>query len=1387
MKQQRAPAVSSDTESDSSAFEAPEVQPSSPEIDGSGQATAPPPPPGGGGDGGELPFLSELEAAFGHPLGHIPVTLGDPSVAEVGATGTADERGVHFASTSPPKDLVAEEVAHYEQRELGASDEKLLGHHGDAPEREAKSVAAKVAAGQPAPEIRQVSTAEVQRDTPTPAPDPQADAERLRRGMRTRNEDDITYVLGQGASHVRAVRAAYDAAGGAGLVEDLRRAYVVQEKWEFVSMLLERAGIDVPRVEVQRGSEGWGIRPDPSLASAVPGTRQRFTFYTEARMSDARSTTSVKWYCVNDARAVQQFGAPVQVEGPEDGPWDAVWAFPGTHTIYARVQDHNYGMDPSPPVWLEYSQTVVSLDDRMRAANDSVQATDFVTMRAGLEFQRIQASGGVQAEQSGGPGAHIAVQGANPAVPGVAPNLSNNVYTVQGLTGRGRHWYAVPDDARNMPTRNFYGLQATTWQGQYALDMGTGETASLPIAQSGSYTIVCEELDASGRATGNAARYRQVVLTDAQNQQLSALNQEIGLIDGAMTQVDRGTRTPCRAVYINQETGQQVQLMLFVGRASQGAGAVLIDATPGVRRKEYSGTTVIDAINDFRENNSYPRGRISLSVNDPLAAQPQPIAQTLETDGSSSWSEWASATGWASLGLFVAGAVATVVPGGQVVAPFLFAAGAATGAASGGMSIYDELQNAQPSAGKIAINALGIASSILGGGAAIMAVKNGAGVTLTGFAGRFFVYGALGADIGSAVLITGEGIDQIARVTNDPAMSESDKIRAVCGILVMLGLQGGLIWLGARDAGAVRRQLGARLGEEVASRLDDRTLLMLSRLDEGSMASLSGASAERLTRIGSLLDGGRTIRIEGEHVVVDGRRMRLSELDALGDDALNALKRGDAARVRPPEGSPELQQWLREGVPGQIRDESMLSNADVASVMNGQLQNVSPSQIDSMIASFPAEQQALARRMLARSSGFGSMEGLGKLYEALQAYSGKTLYLPGGGSVADNLAYMAQKGLFGTGATLRTVRELEFDMVVVVDDVLLARIARDHDFALDLVDCGAVLINPRGMNSGINLFNATDPDAIRNRLSGLVTRAGAGGDADAAAARVLDEDLLRQLDAADPRLRRALQTVDPAAAGADTSAAIANSLNGGQGITANEVEAALSQLPPQYRAMARELLVQQSQVLSPRTFAQKLLEHHRTLESMAAGREMYFYIYRPNKSYSTMALAHQEVTGTSPDRYITGANEFASRRPGPNSVVVILDDVAGSGNSLQDAFESLNYRGDVIVAPMLSTTEAANLFGGMASANPNLRYAPQGMVQSLESSELFRNLTPDQQAMMRRLVGNQGFGNNGLSTAFPYMAPDNNNEFFGSLVAPYFLANRTAGASKSTGYTPPAN
>ena len=392
--------------------------------------------------------------------------------------------------------------------------------------------------------------------------------------------------------------------------------------------------------------------------------------------------------------------------------------------------------------------------------------------------------------------------------------------------------------------------------------------------------------------------------------------------------------------------------------------------------------------------------------------------------------------------------------------------------------------------------------------------------------------------------------------------------------------------------------------------------------------------------------------------------------------------------------------------------------------------------------------------------------------------------------MADNLLYMSTKGIFPGGPLQRT-NSIVQGAVVVLDEVVLSMIARDPAFARSLVDQGCVLMHPRGLVGGINLFNGTNAQAIEGQLSSLVSRTGApAGNLDAAIAQTLDADVIRQLNAVDPRLAQRLQVVDPAAAAGTTSDDIARQLNGSAGITEQQVADALARLPERYRALARELLVQQSSVSSMRTFAQQLRDHHNSIVSLAGGREMYFYIYRPDKSYGMLAQTHRGITGTPSSRYINGPAELAGANLPQNSVLVVFDDVAASGESLESAFRSTqgSFQGQVIVAPMLSSDVASQRMGQLASTNPNLRYAPQAMVPTLEGSTFFQSLPPADQQMLRELIGAQGFDNNALSMVFPYMAPDNNNAFFGELFAPYFITNNTASAAKNfTPYQPPPN
>lgn len=812
-------------------------------------------------------MLDEVEAAFGTDLSAMSVDLGSSDPEDVGAAATSTAEGLAFRDANPDTELVAEEVAHAIQRDNGQTGTKHLSDGSDAAEKEARNAAKAVARGEQAPEIVQRASAAVHRHDEEPAASPADDAARLSAAMRSRTEADVTRVLGQRPAHVQAVRAEYDAnhntRTGRGLVEDLREAYVVADEWERVVVLLQRAGIAVPNTQVAVGDDSYAIVPDRTIARAVPNTEMTYRVgATRDMVDDPRSTMEYAWFCVNDANAVARQGAPAEVTGPTDGSWDATWRYTGVHTLLVKVQPVPYGRDRPEPFWLEYEQEVVTSDELMGDGAAGVQEQDWVALRASMEVQRQQLAGGGLADQSAGAGPHITNSGPNPTTMGRAPNLATHTYRAAGLQAPARNWYAVPEDTSHVAEGStFGGAQATTWRGRFAYDLGTGDEARFVIGFPNTYEIVCEGQSADGQPTGEVATYRQVIQTSDEAEQLRRHQEETGLIDEAMSSMSSEGRQSARAVYVNEESGTRVQLNFYIGPADEGDGYVLVDATPGVRVKEFSGSTEMAALADFERLNVYPRGQIDLIM--PIPSTGQQTRRNIQTDGSSSWSDWAAATGWASLGLFVAGAVATVVPGGQVAAPFLFAAGAAAGAASGAMGIYEELQQAEPSAARIGINVAAIASSILGGGAAIQSVRQGAGVTLATTTGRFFVYGALTADIGSAVLLSAEGIADITRIVEDGSMSEQDKITAIVGILTTLAVSGGLIALGARELRVARGRVGASIADDVLDQLEDRAVFALSDLDDAALARLGRANVEQLGEIATAMTTLGKNRVNG--------------------------------------------------------------------------------------------------------------------------------------------------------------------------------------------------------------------------------------------------------------------------------------------------------------------------------------------------------------------------------------------------------------------------------------------------------------------------------------------------------------------------------------------
>ncbi|MEZ4362729.1 MAG: hypothetical protein R3B48_21230 [Kofleriaceae bacterium] len=498
---------------------------------------------------------------------------------------------------------------------------------------------------------------------------------------------------------------------------------------------------------------------------------------------------------------------------------------------------------------------------------------------------------------------------------------------------------------------------------------------------------------------------------------------------------------------------------------------------------------------------------------------------------------------------------------------------------------------------------------------------------------------------------------------------------------------------------------------------------------------------------------------------------------------------------------------IRQGPPGRIRGASELTNHDVVTSLNAQLQAIRPDDVNAILARFPEASRAQARVVLARASEFGNVEALNALRVALQPHldGGGRLYLPGSGSLADNLAYSAGKGSFddlpGASGTLLTSRAIKANTVVILDAVILHKLQRDPAFARRLAEHHCVLLEPHGFNDGLNLFNTSSPEAIAERAGQLLRRAeelhqqaGESRTFEAAVDAALGEGARAILTAAEPSLHGQLQVVRAVDHPDVSTAAISDQLSGAAGISEQELASGLEHFPEDKQAYVRELLARQAEIFSPRRVAAALTEQHQHALAQAAQRgiaaeHVYFYIPAENKSYGMLAMAHREATGTPVEKYLNGPNDLRDRALGADTMIVVLDDVAGSGHSLRDALihiESTKYPGQTLISPMVATEQANYLFNapgfGITSHNAKASFQPREISKGLMESEFYQSLDAEQQKKLGKIFKYLGFGGNGLSMAFPYMAPDNNNSLFGDLFAKFFIANRNRRAAKSPTY-----
>lgn len=650
-----------------------------------------------------------------------------------------------------------------------------------------------------------------------------------------------------------------------------------------------------------------------------------------------------------------------------------------------------------------------------------------------------------------------------------------------------------------------------------------------------------------------------------------------------------------------------------------------------------------------------------------------------------------------------------------------------------------------------------------------------------------------------------------------------------------------------RTPEALVRVVDTPNGPEATVRLDNGELATVKmpkpQPDVSPSATPAGKSPEPLADIPS----GVKAKYEAK-TLADMLAARALEAESGGPlvrdiDAYLAGKIADSAtsiddlrRIQSEVGSPELLEASRKQIADRVRqvqtvdgrpvlrDESQLSNADVAALADAQMRNFTPNEIENLINQFPEAKRPMATQLLSELTQFGNTQGMQALGYALrdQVGGGTLFYLPDNPGLVQTLNYLDSKGNFYLPAN---VKPLNLDAVnvrghLVMDDAFVTRFQTDPKFQEFIRKNPQIkLINPSGLNSGISIFNqaALGTPAFTTRFNEMAGRvenlinANPGMDMNQAVQQVVNQQARQQLiegftelarrngeNLADPAVLRQIdqsvnnRLTEPLRVAPDraaTPASIAGQLNA-QPLD----EAALNRLfddmhlSPEQRAAAREMMAQNMEVFSYRRMSELSRNIHTRVMDQArksgVSPENVFYVINtvpktPGKSFNLVTEMHLQTNGIPHTQVLT----IPAGSPGftlppnipPNAMFVVLDDLAGSGGSLvkvSDQIRATGFNGQVVLSPIAVTDGAAQRLQGLANTTviageqlPSFTRSP--FFQGIEgpggtTPGIFHDLTGGQFGISSTVSQTNGGMpmGDGLNISFPYMGPNNNNFFF---------------------------
>lgn len=567
-----------------------------------------------------------------------------------------------------------------------------------------------------------------------------------------------------------------------------------------------------------------------SLKQQLPGEHKAVVYHWEA--FDPRGNRYI--YAHGENTAVQM-----------------IW--PGTHKIRASVGTP--GGDVIATTMLEREVEAERADTRAKELVDHAGAPpEWKNFRAGQDVNLALLS--PDNTPSKDQAVFIKGGGANPA-PQAEREVDFSLGYKEGEVvppGRTQRWYATPMQSKDAPEK-LGSASKTTLNGKDAYDLGTAPTAQLSTQHKGIYVVTCQLFDAGTKAA--EASFVQTVLEPKEIEAVNDLKSQMAATDAEMAQFATTAKgdpdvVAVTAFHVDARTGGETQLSMFLGKRKDGQLA-MVNATPGIKLTEnritFTGATTSGVLDDFDSNNKYPAGIVRFHVPGNKVAGVAAADRSIQTTGDTTLGHIAGALGMAAL---VVSLAAIPFTGGASAGGTMLLVGAGLGVAAGAFSLADHLSNADFTATSVSLDCLQIAASMVDMGFAVKALRASPALLVANRAARYAMWGNLMIQGASAVLISVEAIDQIAKIIDDTSLSRADKMSALTRLVAMLVVTGALLMLSYKSMGEAKARMITHFGENGRA-LKDLDAAALGLVDDKVLATLKAAGKEDLERLAAMV------------------------------------------------------------------------------------------------------------------------------------------------------------------------------------------------------------------------------------------------------------------------------------------------------------------------------------------------------------------------------------------------------------------------------------------------------------------------------------------------------------------------------------------------------